>query len=78
MLRVEDMTIPRLQCNRGGNSGKLGVLLWKSILAESLFAEAKQAAADSSGALQGEADALEKDFGTFEAFEKNFGKSESR
>ena len=72
LLRVEDMTVPRLQCTRGGNSGKFGVLLWKSILSEAVFAVARQAASDSGGALQAEAEQLEADFGSYEAFENKF------
>ena len=64
LLRVEDMTVPKLQCTRGGNSGQLGVMLWKYLLFEAVCAVAKQAAKDSGGALQGEADALESDFGS--------------
>ena len=72
LLRVEDMTVPKLQCCRGGNSGKFGVLLWKHLLSDAVFAVAKQAAKDSGGALQSEADALERDFGSYASFEKNF------
>ena len=60
----------KLECTNSGNSGKLGVLLWKFMLLEALFAVAKQAASDSGGALQAEADELEKCFGTYAAFDK--------
>ena len=58
MLEVAEMTVPKLRCTRGGHSGKLGVMLWKYLLLESVFAVAKQAAKDSGGALQTEVDAL--------------------
>ena len=73
LLKVEDMTVAKLECtDGGGNSGKIGVLLWKYLLLEAVIAVAKQAATDSGGALQAEADLLESCFGTHEAFEKNF------
>ena len=75
-LRLEDMTVPKLQCTRGGNSGKFGVLLWKYILVDSLFGQAKQAADDSGGALHKEAEALVDAFGTYDAFEAQFQSSD--
>ena len=72
LLKVEDMTVAKLECTNGGNSGKIGVLLWKYLLLEAVMAVAKQAANDSGGALQAEADLLESSFGTHEAFEKQF------
>jgi hypothetical protein len=48
------------------------VMLWKHLLLEAVFAVAKQAANDSGGALQAEADLLESCFGAHEAFEKQF------
>ena len=72
LLLIGDMTVPRLECTRGGHSGKLGVLLWKYLVTDSLFAVVRQAVKDSAGALKSEADALENDFGSYPAMEKNF------
>ena len=50
----------------------LGVLLGKQLLLDTTLAVAKKAAKDSGGALQSEADALERDFGSYQSFHRNF------
>ena len=63
MLQVEDITVGKLTCTRGGNSGTLGVFLWRHLLRKAVFAVVREAVGDKGGSLQVEADALENDFG---------------
>ena len=73
ILTTDNMTVPKLTCTRGGNSGKVGVLLWKYILIHDLLSLAQDTAKDNS-AFAKEVECLTNDFGSYPAFEEKFQK----